>query len=150
VAQMLRYVDPDLKARAITHSLGAASEAQGLRLELIFLGGLYRPDLKAVEGSWPLAMIVHFHADKAFLGADGLDPRAGLTTPSMAVAGIEVDMVRRTRGEVIVVTDHTKIGLVGDVMICPLDQIDVVVVDDGISPDVCEQIERAGPQCEVV
>ena len=124
-AQMLRFVAPDLEARVVTHSLGAAAEAKGLRLELIFLGGLYRAQLNAVEGSWPLEMLGHFHADKAFLGADGLDSSAGLTTPSMAVAGIELAMVRRTRGEVVVLADHTKIGLVGDVVICPLDQVDV-------------------------
>jgi DeoR/GlpR family transcriptional regulator of sugar metabolism len=150
VAQMLRYVPPDLEARVVTHSLGAAAEAQGLRLELIFLGGLYRSQLNVVEGSWPLEMLAHFHADKAFLGADGLDSSAGLTTPSMAVAGIELAMVRRTRGEVVVLADHTKIGLVGDVVICPLDQVDVVLVDDGVDADVCEQIQRAGPRCEVV
>jgi DeoR/GlpR family transcriptional regulator of sugar metabolism len=149
-AQMLRFVAPDLEARVVTHSLGAAAEAKGLRLELIFLGGLYRAQLNAVEGSWPLEMLGHFHADKAFLGADGLDSSAGLTTPSMAVAGIELAMVRRTRGEVVVLADHTKIGLVGDVVICPLDQVDVVLVDDGVDADVCEQIQRAGPRCEVV
>jgi DeoR/GlpR family transcriptional regulator of sugar metabolism len=150
VAQILRHVAPDLEARVVTHSLGAAAEAQGLRLELIFLGGLYRDHLNAVEGPWPLEMIDHFHADKAFLGADGLDPRAGLTTPSIAVAGIELAMVRRTRGEVVVLADSSKIGLVGDVVICPLDQVDVVLVDDGVDADVCEQIHRAGPRCEVV
>ena len=95
-------------------------------------------------------MIGHFHADKAFLGADGLDPRAGLTTPSIAVAGIELAMVRRTRGEVVVLADSSKIGLVGDVVVCPLDQVDVVLVDDGVDADVCEQIQRAGPRCVVV
>ena len=47
-------------------------------------------------------------------------------------------MIRRTRGEVVVLADSSKIGLVGPVVICPLDQIDVVLVDDGIDPDVCE------------
>ncbi len=147
---MLRHIDPNLEARIVTHSLGAAAEARGLRLELVFLGGLYRPQLDAVEGPWPLEMIGKFHADKAFIGADGLDARAGLTTPSIAVAGIELAMIRRTRGEVVVLADSSKIGLVGAVVICPLDQIDVVLVDDGVDRDLCEQIQRAGPRCEVV
>jgi DeoR/GlpR family transcriptional regulator of sugar metabolism len=150
VAQMLRYVDPELEARIITHNLAAALEARGPRLEFVFLGGLYRPQLGAVEGSWSLDMIEKFHADKAFLGADCLDVSGGVTTPSIAVANIELAMVRRTRGEVIVLADSSKVGLVGAVVICPLDQVDVVLVDDGIDADVCEQIERAGPQCEVV
>jgi DeoR/GlpR family transcriptional regulator of sugar metabolism len=150
VAQILRHVDPELEARVVTHSLGAAAEAKGLRLEMVFLGGLYRPHLNAVEGTWPIEMIGQFHADKAFLGADGLDPKAGLTTPSIAVAGIELAMIRRTRGEVVVLADKNKIGLVCQVVICPLDQIDVVLVDTGVDEGVCREIQRAGPRCEAV
>jgi DeoR/GlpR family transcriptional regulator of sugar metabolism len=150
VVHMLRHIDPELEARVVTHSLAVAAEARGLRIELVFLGGLYRPQLDAVEGSWPLDMIAQFHADKAFLGADCLDAREGLTTPSIAVAGVELAMIRRTRGEVVVLADSSKIGLVGAVVICPLDQVDVVFVDDGVDADVCEQIRRAGPRCEVV
>lgn len=150
VVHILRHVDPELEARVVTHSLAVAAEARGLKLEVLFLGGLYRPQLDAVEGTWPLDMIGQVFADKAFLGADCLDLRAGLTTSSMAVAPIELAMIRRTRGEVIVLADSSKIGLVGPLVICPLDQIDVVLVDDGIDPKVVKQIQRAGPQCEVV
>lgn len=150
VAHILRYVDPQLEARVVTHSLGAAAETQGLRLETVFLGGLYRPRVNAVEGTWPIDMIANFHADKAFLGADGLDVKAGLTTPSIAVAGIELAMIRRTRGEVVVLADNDKIGLVCPVVICPLDQIDVVLVDTGVDEGIRRRIERAGPRCEAV
>ena len=146
VMHILRHVDPELEARVVTHNLAAAAETRGLRLELVFLGGLYRPTLDAVEGSWPLDMIGHFNADKAFLGADCIDSRAGLTTPSIAVAAIELAM----RGEVVVLADSSKFGLVGAVVICPLDQIDVVLVDDGVDAEVCERIHRAGPRCEVI
>lgn len=150
VASVLRYVDPGLEARVVTHSLAAAAEARGVNLELIFLGGLFRPGINAVEGTWTIDMIGSFNADKAFLGADGLDPAAGLTTPTMAVAGIELAMIRRTRGEVVVLADGHKIGLVHQVVVCPLDQVDVVLVDDGVSPDIQVMIQRAGPRCEVV
>jgi DeoR/GlpR family transcriptional regulator of sugar metabolism len=150
VINILRHIAPGLEVRVVTHNLAAALEARGPSLEFVFLGGLYRPQLAAVEGTWPLDMISQFNADKAFLGVDCLDLRAGLTTPSIAVATIELAMIRRTRGEVVVLTDSTKIGLVGPLVICPLDQIDVVLVDDGIDPAVSRQIQRAGPRCEVV
>lgn len=150
VAHMMHHIDPNLEGRIVTHNLDAVAEARGLRVELVFLGGLYRPSLGAVEGAWPLDMIQRFNADKAFLGADGLDAKAGLTTSRIAVASIELAMIRRTRGEVVVLADHSKIGQVGAVVICPLDQIDVVLIDGGIGRDDCERIRRAGPRCEVV
>ena len=149
-AQLLCYVDPALKARVVTHNLGVAALVEEQGLELIFLGGLYRSSLNVVDGTWAIDMIGHFHADKAFLGADGVDPAAGLTTPSMTVAGIEQAMVRRTRGEVVVMADHTKIGLVCDLVVCPLDQVDLLVVDDEVDPDICARIAQVGPRCEVV
>lgn len=149
VAAVVRYVDPALEARIVTHSLAAAAEARDPSLEIIFLGGLYRPGIQAVEGTWTVDMIGSFHADKAFLGADGLDATAGLTTPSMAVAGIELAMIRRTRGEVVVLANSNKIGLVHQVVVCPLDQIDVVLADDRLSPDMQVRIQRAGPRCEI-
>ena len=39
----LNHVDPELEARIVTHNVGALSEAQGSRLEIVVLGGLYRP-----------------------------------------------------------------------------------------------------------
>jgi DeoR/GlpR family transcriptional regulator of sugar metabolism len=68
----------------------------------------------------------------------------------MAVVTIELAMIRRTRGEVAVLADSSKVGLVGPLVICPLDQIDVVFVDAGISSSTVKEIERAGPRCEVV
>ena len=149
VALVMRHIDPRLEARVVTPNLAAVSEARGLRVELVFLGGLYRPQLDSVEGPWPLDMIQQFNADKAFLGADCIDVRAGLTTVSIAAAGLELAMVRRTRGEVVVLADHSKFDRVGPVVICPLDQVDVIVTDGGLASEACKRIERAGPRCEV-
>jgi len=150
VRNILRHLDPELEARVVTHNLAVANEARSLKVEVLFLGGLFRRQIDAVEGTWSLDMIGQVNADKAFLGADCLDVRAGLTTPSMAVASVELAMIRRTRGEVVILADSSKIGLVGPLVICPLDQIDVVLVDDGIEPETVKQIQRSGPQCEVV
>ncbi len=149
-ATIVRHLPPDMEVRIVTHNLAAALEARGPSIEFVFLGGLYRPQIGAVEGSWSIDMLAQFNADKTFLGADCLDVAAGLTTPGLAVADLELSMIRRTRGEVVVLADSSKIGLVGAVVICPLDQIDVVLVDSAVDPEVCRQIERAGPQCEVV
>jgi hypothetical protein len=35
-------------------------------------------------------------------------------------------------------------------VICPLDQIDVVLVDTGLDQEVLKEIRRAGPRCEAV
>jgi DeoR/GlpR family transcriptional regulator of sugar metabolism len=149
-AQVLRHLDPQLEARVITHNVGALAEAEGLRIELILLGGLFRPQSNALEGSVPADLVAGFYASKMLLGADGVSLEEGLTTPSMGVATVEKAMLRQTRGEVLVLVDSSKIGVVADVAICPLDRADLVIVDDGIEDGVLEELRRLGLQVVVV
>lgn len=142
--QVLSYVDPDLQARIVTHNLGAVSSAQKKALDVIILGGLYRPRSNTVEGALSLEVLGNFHASKFILGADGVSLEEGITTASVGLAGVERAMIRQTRGEVIVLADRSKIGIVGDFVICTLDEIHTVVVDDGIDSDVRDEMLRRG------
>lgn len=143
-AQVLRHVDHELEARVVTHNVGAIAEAQGLRVELILLGGVYRPKSNAFVGSFPEELLCRFHASKMLLGADGMTLEEGLTTPSVGLAGVERVMIQQTRGDIIVLADNSKIGVVGDVVICGLDQVDTVIVDDNVGESVRDEMTRRG------
>jgi len=149
-AQVLRHVDPNLEARIVTHNVGAVQEARGLRVEVVLAGGLYRPRSNAVSGPLAIEHIARFHAGKMFIGVDGLDLEEGLTTPTMGMAGVERAMITQTRGEVIALADSSKIGVVADVVVCALDQVDLVMVDDGVEQGVRDEIVRLGLRCVVV
>ena len=148
--QVLSHVDPQIKARIVTHNLGAVSSAQGTSLDVVLLGGSYRPRSNTLQGALPIEIAGHFHASRFILGADALSLDEGITTPSIGLAGVERAMMRQTRGEVVVLADSSKFGVVGDVVICTLDKVDVVIVDDGVDDDVREEIVRLGPRCVVV
>ena len=149
-AQVLRHLDPQLEARVITHNVGAMAEAEGLRIELVLLGGLYRSQSNALEGSLPADLVGSFYASKMLLGADGMSLEEGLTTPSIGIAAVERAMLRQTRGDVLILADSSKIGVVADVAICPLDRADVVIVDDGVDDGVLEELRRLGLRVVVV
>ena len=68
----------------------------------------------------------------------------------MGMAGVERAMIAQTRGEVIALADASKIGVVADVVVCGLDQVDTVLVDDGVDESVREEIVRLGLRCIVV
>ena len=59
-------------------------------------------------------------------------------------------MIAQTRGEVIALADASKIGVVADVVICGLDQVDTVLVDDGADENVRSELARLGLRCVVV
>ena len=149
-AQVLRHVAPTLEARVITHNVGALAEAQGLRVEVVLVGGLYRPRLNALGGPMALEHVGRFHASRMLLGVDGFDLEEGLTTPTVDMASIERAMIGQTRGDVIVLADRSKIGVVADVVICGFDHVDVVMVDDGVDEGVRDEIGRLGLRCVVV
>ena len=85
-----------------------------------------------------------FHASRFILGADGVSLEEGVTTPSIGLAGVERAMVRQTRGEIMVLADASKFGVIGDVAICTLDKIDAIIVDDAVDKDVRDEMERLG------
>jgi len=149
-AQVLRHVDPALEARVVTHNVGALAEAQGLRLELIVVGGRYRPRANAVDGPLALEEVGRFHASRMLLGVDGLDLGEGLTTPTVGIAAIERAMIAQTRGDVVVLADRSKIGVVADVVICGFDEVDAVMLDDGVDDAVREELTSRGVRCIVV
>jgi DeoR/GlpR family transcriptional regulator of sugar metabolism len=149
-AQVIRNIDPLLEARIVTHNVGAVQEARGLRVEVVLVGGLYRPRSNAVSGPLALEHISRFHAGKMLIGVDGFDLDEGLTTPTMGMAGVERAMLAQTRGEVVALADASKIGVVADVVVCGLDQLDTVMVDDGVDESVREEIVRLGLRCIVV
>jgi DeoR family fructose operon transcriptional repressor len=148
--QVLSHVDPQIKARIVTHNLGAVSSAQRTSLDVVLLGGLYRPRSNTLQGPLAIEAAGQFHASLFIFGADALSLDEGMTTPSLGLAGVERTMIRQTRGEIVVLADSSKFGVVGDVVICTLDKVDAVIVDDGVDEDVREEIVRIGPRCIVV
>jgi DeoR family transcriptional regulator of aga operon/DeoR family fructose operon transcriptional repressor len=149
-AQVLRHVPSDLEARVVTHNVGALAEAQDLRLEVVLVGGRYRPRSNAVAGPLAVEHVNRFRASKMLLGVDGFDLEEGLTTPSIDMASVERAMIARTRGEVIALADRSKIGVVADVAICGFDKVDAVLVDSGVDEAVRDMVGNLGVRCLTV
>jgi DeoR family fructose operon transcriptional repressor len=141
--QVLAHVDTQVHARIVTHNVGALTSAQDSALEVILLGGVFRPHSNTLEGAMAIEAVGSFHASRFILGADGLSLEEGVTTASIGLAGVERAMIRQTRGEVIVLADRSKLGAVGDFVICGLDDVQTVVVDD-VDEDVRDEMLRRG------
>jgi DeoR family transcriptional regulator, fructose operon transcriptional repressor len=143
VSQVLAHVDPQLSARVVTHNVGALTTAQDSSLDVILLGGVFRPRTNTLEGAMSIEAVSNLHASRFILGADGLSLEEGVTTASIGIAGVERAMIRQTRGEVIVLADRSKLGAVGDFVICGLSDVQTVIVDD-VDDDVRDEMLRRG------
>jgi DeoR family transcriptional regulator, fructose operon transcriptional repressor len=144
--QMFPHLNHFRDLRVITSNASAILELNGLPLnfDLISVGGSYRWQSNSFVGPFALATIRQAHATKTFLGVDGVSIRYGLTTPNQYEAEVAKAMLEQTHGQLIVVADHTKIGVVADFVTCRLDAASILVTDEQLDEDYYQALTKMG------
>jgi len=127
---------PDLTV--VTNSLQVADVFHGVPRSdrtVIVTGGERTPS-DALVGPVSVAALRTLHVDLLILGVHGFDIRHGLTTPNLVEAETDRALCAAAR-EIVVAADHTKMGVVGLASIARLDEVDILVTDEGL--DAVEQ-----------
>ena len=148
VLQVARNISGDLlnagNLTVITGSLPIVQELGPWKgLHLIVLGGIYLPDYQMIVGPKTIENLNGLHADKVFLGTDGLTFSHGVTTASMLEAEVDRAMVEAA-SEVIVVADSSKIGVIGLTTIIPVVKINKLITDDQAPSDFIAALQQQG------
>jgi DeoR/GlpR family transcriptional regulator of sugar metabolism len=99
---------------------------------LVYLSGGVRTPSDALVGPVADAAIGSFRVDATYLGVHGFDLEAGLTSPNIAEAQTNRTLIGIGR-RLVVVADHTKYGEVGACVFATLEQVQTLVVDDGLT-----------------
>lgn len=134
-ARLAGLLPLDRALTVFTHAVPIAGRLAGrTNLELHVLPGRVRRTTQAAVGEETVAALSRIRADVAFVGTNGLSLTHGLSTPDQSEAAAKQAMVRSAQ-RVVVVTDSSKIGLESTVRFADLDQVDVLVTDDGISTE---------------
>jgi DeoR family transcriptional regulator of aga operon len=97
----------------------------------------------ALAGKPAVDFLRDFYMDKAFIAVTGFDLQRGITTLESEEAAVSVAMLRNAK-KVIVVADSSKIGHVSPALICPISEVNVLVTDPHISPDVHHELDSRG------
>jgi len=148
VLEVARSLSNDLvdagNLTAITSSLPIVQEL-GHRpgIHLILLGGIYLPEYRVVVGPQTVENLRGLHADKMFLGTDGLTLDHGLTTANVLEAEVDRAMVRAA-AEIIVVADSSKIGGIGLTTILPLERVHKLITGQDAPADFVRALRAAG------
>lgn len=134
----------------ITNSLPVVTElGQCDGVHLIVLGGVYLRRYQVMVGPHAVEQIKGLHADKLFLGADGLTLKYGLTTANVLEA--EVDrVIAEAAAEIIVVADSSKVGVVGLTPILPLSKISTLITDERAPADFLAALRDIGVEVVLV
>lgn len=132
------------KVKVITSNAGAIPEAIGSEMEIILLGGQYRPQSNSMVGALARLSLQQVYGSKAFIGTDGISLKYGLTTPILDEAEIAREMIDRTPGPVIVVADHSKLRVVSNFITAPVDKVGILVTDEQIDTELKLGFEKIG------
>jgi DeoR family transcriptional regulator, fructose operon transcriptional repressor len=141
--EVFRQLDAQ-NVRVVTNHVGIAIASVDRDVDVTMVGGHYRPLSNSLVGPFATENLSRVNASRTFIGAEGVSFRSGITTPSSVEADVAGLMIQRTRGEVVVVADHSKMGTVADFVIAGLDRIDRVVTDAAIDPEYREGLAYAG------
>ena len=154
VAQVAHHIPGDLlnggNLTAITASLPIVRELGSWKgVHLILLGGIFLSDYEIVVGPQTIANLEDLHADKVFLGTDGLTFSNGVTTANLLEAEVDRVMVN-VSSEIIVVGDSSKIGVIGLTTILPLNRIDKLITDIQAPADFVHTLGKQGVEVILV
>ena len=139
---------PNVPLTIVTHSLAAANfVAWNKQYSLIVLGGVMQHEANCLCGPQAIAALQTLNINKLFLSASGLLLLDGLSCNNLADAEVKQALINSSR-KTILCMDSSKIGKVYLARFAPLNSIDVLITDNGISDESREAIEQQ--QIEII
>jgi DeoR family transcriptional regulator, aga operon transcriptional repressor len=128
----------------ITNALNVATIlAEFNNINVIVPGGMLKKNSLSLVGILAEKGFKDYFCDKLFLGVDGFDLDFGISTPNPEEAHLNQVMIEISK-EVIVITDSSKFQRRGFAFIAPVNKINTVVTDKGISAENKNKLENLG------
>ncbi len=147
--EVLRHIQ-GTKVKVVTNNAAALSIDLDPDLELIMLGGEYRPHSRSLIGDLAMANIRRIFSSKTILGINGISLEQGFTSAVYQETAVNGAMIENSSSQIIMVADHTKMDCVSSFLTCPLSIIDLLVTDWLSPPEFLDELRAAGLKVAVV
>ncbi|MFI5781649.1 DeoR/GlpR family DNA-binding transcription regulator [Nocardia sp. NPDC051570] len=144
---------PDLataELTIVTNALNIAGEMV-LRphLRTICIGGQARRESYELHGPLAERAMAELRLDTLILGVNAITAEGGAQGRHLDESGINAEMVRRAE-RVIAVATADKLEKTALARICPIEDIDILVMDTAAAPEAVNAIREAGVRVELV
>lgn len=123
-SRLVDYI-ANYKATYVTNGIPHARKLLQKGLTAYMVGGKIKPVTEAVVGAEGIRSIMNFNFTKAFMGANGIDLEAGLTTPDIEEAMIKEKAIEKSY-MTFVLADHTKFNHVYPVTFSKLEKCCII------------------------
>lgn len=118
------------------------------QMRLLVTGGELLDSVFTLIGEHALRFFEDYTADVTFLGADAVDPRAGITNTNTLEVPIKRAMIAAGQTTV-AVADSTKFGRRTLARIAALDEVDAILTDSGLPEDLAAEYGPHLTRCPV-
>jgi len=133
--RLSHYITRKTRLRVITNSLPVVSELINFpNIKLTFIGGDIVDERKASYGATAERLISEYHADKAFIGADGISLNKGLSSYDEKEAHITLKMAENA-DKVFLLCDSSKIEKDSFYRFAPVSLVNIMITEKKISRD---------------
>ena len=142
--QVVHQIRSDASISIFTNNLSSVAEAGEPGFHHFLIGGEFQPRSNSLAGRFAIENLGQVFAKKTILGVDGISLKHGCTVPSNDEADVIRQMISHTKGEIIVVADHSKWGVVSNFQIAKIDEIDKLITDEEFDPSTLESLAEHG------
>ncbi len=145
-----QLVEQKKKPTVFTNGLNIAAILEAdPDITTIVTGGTLRPKQHSLVNPFAGFILPRIHADIAFIGVNGVEAEHGVTNVNVAEAEMKALFVRAARRRV-VLADSSKIGQVALAKFADLQQIDLLITDDGAGAQELAAIRDKGLEVKLV
>jgi DeoR family ulaG and ulaABCDEF operon transcriptional repressor len=138
-----------LNLQVLTNSLPIVNALLGQAgTRVLVSGGQVFPEQNIILSAAGDEGMPRFHAPKLFIGAAAVGP-AGLMQPDVILVAAERRLIERAK-QIVVLVDSSKFNGPSGHVVCPLEEIDVLITDPGIASAHKKMLEGAGVKTIIV
>jgi len=135
--------NPPRALTLVTNSPAIAMEVDAPAIHVVVTPGEVDQTLKMIGGRWAAEFLAGLNMEAAFVSAGGVTLEHGLTTTRRALSDtLRSALTSSAKG--IGLIDHSKFGLSALLAIARPEELDAMVVDDGLDPRVADEYRAAG------
>jgi len=145
--QVLQHIRRDSRITVFTNNVSAVMDLGDPGYHYYMTGGEFQSRSNSLAGRFALDNLGLVYANKTILGVDGISLKHGCTVPTNAEAEVVHKMIERTKGQVIVVADHSKWGVVSNFQIANIEEIDKLVSDEHLDSSAVESLVVHNVEC---
>ncbi len=139
--EVMRHLMDRADITVITHSVSALQVAmEGFKGKFIFAGGEVNLAKQSSAGTMTETILDQFKVNKAFISVNGISMTAGMTDCDLTETYVSKKMMQQAE-EVIVLTDHTKFGVTTFAKVGKLDDVSMIITDEGCSKEWIQYLQ---------